>query len=221
MFLYPIYNHNWRNISTIYIYIYITRLASNKIFSPSNKIHQEVSQAIIKMYGFSIIWLCSLQSMVYGNFAIVPWNWFQVHIEFRRQCLEMTVDKLLEQFVLNKYTGLEKPGKFIFLLYVSFFISPWPSQTWPQLPFDICVYVENCCSFDVCEMLLMYLVPDWVYQFERLVILGIRYEFFDLILWRYLLIDKMKQSSYTCAANRLWHCLLYMICCCCMINWYV
>jgi hypothetical protein len=37
-------------------------------------------------------------------------NWFQVHIEFKRQCLEMTVDKLLEQFVLNKYTGLEKPG---------------------------------------------------------------------------------------------------------------
>ncbi|XP_069693092.1 F-BAR domain only protein 2 isoform X5 [Periplaneta americana] len=34
----------------------------------------------------------------------------QVHIEFKRQCLEMTVDKLLEQFVLNKYTGLEKPG---------------------------------------------------------------------------------------------------------------
>nr|CAD7453199.1 unnamed protein product [Timema tahoe] len=32
-----------------------------------------------------------------------------VHIEFKRQCLEMTVDKLLEQFVLNKYTGLEKP----------------------------------------------------------------------------------------------------------------
>ncbi|XP_066997349.1 F-BAR domain only protein 2 isoform X8 [Anabrus simplex] len=34
----------------------------------------------------------------------------QVLIEFKRQCLEMTVDKLLEQFVLNKYTGLEKPG---------------------------------------------------------------------------------------------------------------
>lgn len=34
----------------------------------------------------------------------------QVHIEFKRQCLEMTVDKLLEQFVLDKYTGLEKPG---------------------------------------------------------------------------------------------------------------
>ena len=45
MFIYPIYNHNWRNISTIYIYIYITRLASNEIFSPSDKIHREVGRA--------------------------------------------------------------------------------------------------------------------------------------------------------------------------------
>jgi len=43
MFIYPIYNHNWRNISTIYIYK--TRLASNEVFSPSNKIHREVGQA--------------------------------------------------------------------------------------------------------------------------------------------------------------------------------
>jgi len=43
MFIYPIYNHNWRNISTFYIYI--TRLASNEIFSPSNKMHREVGQA--------------------------------------------------------------------------------------------------------------------------------------------------------------------------------
>ncbi|XP_022915576.1 F-BAR domain only protein 2 isoform X2 [Onthophagus taurus] len=34
----------------------------------------------------------------------------QVHQEFRKQCLEFTVDQLLEQFVLSKYTGLEKPG---------------------------------------------------------------------------------------------------------------
>ena len=47
MFIYPIYNHNWRNSSTIYIYTYIykTRLASNEIFSPSNKIHGEGSRA--------------------------------------------------------------------------------------------------------------------------------------------------------------------------------
>jgi hypothetical protein len=43
IFIYPIYNHNWRNISTIHIYI--TRLASNEIFSPSNKIHWEVGRA--------------------------------------------------------------------------------------------------------------------------------------------------------------------------------
>ena len=42
MFIYFIYNHNWRNISTIFIYI--TRLASNEIFSPSNKIKGEVGR---------------------------------------------------------------------------------------------------------------------------------------------------------------------------------
>ena len=43
--IYPIYNQNWRNNNTIYIYIYITILASNEIFSPSNKIHRELGQA--------------------------------------------------------------------------------------------------------------------------------------------------------------------------------
>jgi len=42
-FIYPIYNHNWRNISTIYIYV--KRLAPNEIFSPSNKIRREVGRA--------------------------------------------------------------------------------------------------------------------------------------------------------------------------------
>jgi len=43
MFIYPIHYYNWRNISTIYIYK--TRLASNEIFSPLNKIHREVGWA--------------------------------------------------------------------------------------------------------------------------------------------------------------------------------
>ncbi|XP_063980408.1 F-BAR domain only protein 2 isoform X5 [Diachasmimorpha longicaudata] len=34
----------------------------------------------------------------------------QVHIDFKRQCLDMTVEKLLEQFVQSKYTGFERPG---------------------------------------------------------------------------------------------------------------
>jgi len=38
IFIYPTYNHNWRNITNIYI-------ASNEIFSPSNKIHREVGRA--------------------------------------------------------------------------------------------------------------------------------------------------------------------------------
>jgi hypothetical protein len=41
MFIYPIYNHNWRNISTIYV----TRIASNKMISSSNKMHREVGRA--------------------------------------------------------------------------------------------------------------------------------------------------------------------------------
>jgi len=42
IFIYPIYNHNWRNISTIYTYM--TRLASNEIFSPS-KTNREAGRA--------------------------------------------------------------------------------------------------------------------------------------------------------------------------------
>lgn len=35
----------------------------------------------------------------------------QVHADFRKQCVELTVDQLLEQFVHSKCTGQEKPGK--------------------------------------------------------------------------------------------------------------
>ncbi|KAL3290141.1 hypothetical protein HHI36_023505 [Cryptolaemus montrouzieri] len=34
----------------------------------------------------------------------------RVHAEFRQQCIELTVDQLLEQFVRDKSTGLERPG---------------------------------------------------------------------------------------------------------------
>jgi hypothetical protein len=42
VFIYPIYNLNWRNINTIYIY---NKTSIKKIFSPSNKIHREVGRA--------------------------------------------------------------------------------------------------------------------------------------------------------------------------------
>ncbi|RZB39838.1 FCH domain only protein 2 [Asbolus verrucosus] len=44
---------------------------------------------------------------------VVEWTHEQmgkVHKEFRQQCIELTVDQLLEQFVRNKSTGLERPG---------------------------------------------------------------------------------------------------------------
>ena len=56
IFIYPIYNHNWWNISTIYIYIYITRPASNEIFSPSNKRHREVGQAKDSSAPLCMLW---------------------------------------------------------------------------------------------------------------------------------------------------------------------
>ncbi|XP_058454396.1 F-BAR domain only protein 2 isoform X2 [Malaya genurostris] len=49
--------------------------------------------------------LSSYMEIVQNNFDLVG----QVHSDLKRQFLELTVDKLLEQFVLNKYTGLEKP----------------------------------------------------------------------------------------------------------------
>ena len=42
IFIQPIYNRNWMNISTIYIYV--TKLTTNEIFSTSNKIHQAVGR---------------------------------------------------------------------------------------------------------------------------------------------------------------------------------
>lgn len=47
---------------------------------------------------------------------VVEWTHDQmgkVHVEFRQQCVELTIDQLLEQFVTNKSTGLERPGEIL------------------------------------------------------------------------------------------------------------
>jgi uncharacterized protein involved in tellurium resistance len=42
MFIYPIYNHNWRNIGTIYVYIYIYRGADKSLALPEgNKLKRQ------------------------------------------------------------------------------------------------------------------------------------------------------------------------------------
>ncbi|KAL1129960.1 hypothetical protein AAG570_012904 [Ranatra chinensis] len=64
---------------------------------------QEIEEVHIKqMKDF----LTSYADLIENNHDLVG----KVHVEFKRQCLEMTVDKLLEQFVLSKCTGLDKPG---------------------------------------------------------------------------------------------------------------
>ncbi|BES89775.1 SAFF [Nesidiocoris tenuis] len=76
-----------------------------KKMSLACKRFQEVEELHLKqMKDF----LTTYAELVESNHDLVG----QVHIEFKRQCLEMTVEKLLEQFVLNKYTGLEKPVEF-------------------------------------------------------------------------------------------------------------
>lgn len=58
--------------------------------------------------------LSQMKEFLNSYIMVVQWTLDQmgeVHTEFKRQCLEYTVDRLLEQFVLAKYTGLEKPGK--------------------------------------------------------------------------------------------------------------
>ncbi|CAH0773862.1 unnamed protein product [Bemisia tabaci] len=63
---------------------------------------QEVEEAHIKqMKDF----LNTYAEVIEDNNTFVA----QVNHDFKKQCLEMTVEKLLEKFVLNKYTGLEKP----------------------------------------------------------------------------------------------------------------
>jgi hypothetical protein len=54
---------------------------------------------------------------------VVEWTHEQmgkVHKDFKQQCIELTVDQLLEQFVRNKSTGPERPGKNFSFHYCKF-----------------------------------------------------------------------------------------------------
>ena len=41
----------------------------------------------------------------------------QVQLELEEQLEQLTVERMLEQFVLQKYSGLVKPGNTAFLIY--------------------------------------------------------------------------------------------------------
>lgn len=67
---------------------------------------QEIEEAhLIQMKDF----LRSYCDVIQRNHDLVG----QVHSEFRQQCLDMTVEKMMETFCLSKYTGLEKPSNIV------------------------------------------------------------------------------------------------------------
>jgi len=76
------------------LFIYITRLASNEIFSPSNKIHQEVGQypgtVVLPISKFK---LCKN----YSVWTTWPWKWRQYdplnHQELLAQWYSVTLQK--------------------------------------------------------------------------------------------------------------------------------
>ncbi|KAH8418484.1 hypothetical protein KR009_005229 [Drosophila setifemur] len=72
-----------------YIYLFIQR------FQEIEEVHLRQMKEFLSTY----------LEMLQNNHDMVG----QVHSDFKRQFVDMSVDKLLEQFVLNKYTGLEKP----------------------------------------------------------------------------------------------------------------
>ena len=81
-FIYPIYNNNWRNISTIYIYIYIqTGLASNEIFSISNKIHWELGRAKdLSAPLYIYIYKINMKNKNHSNIRIYIYIYTHTHI---------------------------------------------------------------------------------------------------------------------------------------------
>jgi hypothetical protein len=80
MFVYPIYNHNWRNISTIYIYI--TRPISNEKFSQSNKIHREVGRVKDLSAPLYIYWGADKSLAQPGRKQATATEVFDVHISY-------------------------------------------------------------------------------------------------------------------------------------------
>ena len=108
-FIYPIYNHNWRNISTIYDQ---TRLASNDIFLPSNKINQEVGQAkdlpapvYVCQYVFRlIVYLVCLCSVMLLNGFVLLTCFHHNHF------LLLSTHALMSRLQLSNLIGENPPG---------------------------------------------------------------------------------------------------------------
>ncbi|XP_025830629.1 F-BAR domain only protein 2 isoform X3 [Agrilus planipennis] len=89
------------------------RLYIEKYNSVKEDFEQKMSVTCNHFQDLEVAHLTQMKEFLNSYSQVVQWTHEkigQVHVEFKRQCLELTVDRLLEQFVLSKYTGLEKPG---------------------------------------------------------------------------------------------------------------
>lgn len=84
-----------------------------KYNSVKEDFERKMSVTCLHFQELEVTHLTQMKEFLNSYAQVVQWTHDQtgqVHTEFKRQCLEFTVDRLLEQFVLSKYTGLEKPG---------------------------------------------------------------------------------------------------------------
>ncbi|XP_060516346.1 F-BAR domain only protein 2 isoform X5 [Cylas formicarius] len=74
---------------------------------------KKMSLSVKNFQELEVVHLQHMKEFLNSFADVVEWTHGEmgkVHKEFREQCLELTIDQLLEQFVRNKSTGLEKPG---------------------------------------------------------------------------------------------------------------
>lgn len=67
-----------------------------------------------KFQELEVAHLVQMKEFLNSYVEVIDWTHEEmgkVHAEFRQQCVELTVDQLLEQFVRDKSTGLERPGE--------------------------------------------------------------------------------------------------------------
>lgn len=74
---------------------------------------KKMSVSVKNFQDLEVSHLVNMKKFLNSFADIVEWTHEEVgkvHKEFRQQCLELTIDQLLEQFVKSKSTGLERPG---------------------------------------------------------------------------------------------------------------
>lgn len=112
----------------------------------------------------------------------------QVHMDFKRQFLDLTVDKLLEQFVLNKYTGLEKPGEIIRLALIACCLVNAPLCQFDVIPFLINskTFFSDWTNFLLLQMIFFFrMISFLTFQLTK-------HGFFFLFSWIFLLLWNRK-----------------------------